>query len=115
MKDHALILPIVLKVVRKEPDDGARRSLVLAGPAAPRPEDLLGYEQVDIGPTTNFVGNHMTRGVFAVQAWQARTTMSAKTLLLQGVPHSCPSLEAAHSTNNLSKHTLHYDQRLQAQ
>ncbi|KAG1656126.1 hypothetical protein FOA52_007825 [Chlamydomonas sp. UWO 241] len=27
-----------------------------------RPEDLLGYERIASGPTTNVVGNHMTQG-----------------------------------------------------
>lgn len=31
------------------------------GPVAVRPEDLLGYEVVEVGPTTNLVGDGMSR------------------------------------------------------
>ena len=63
-----------LKVATKARDkisESLQRAMVLSGPrdSPCRPEDLLGYERVEAGPTTNLVGNHMTRG--AVELVQA--------------------------------------------
>ena len=56
---------------RDEVSESLQRAMVLSGPrdSPCRPEDLLGYERIEAGPTTNLVGNHMTRG--AVELVQA--------------------------------------------
>ncbi len=47
--------------VASKADPQSERSLVL-GSSSCCPEDLLGYERIQSGATTNLVGNHMTRG-----------------------------------------------------
>ncbi|GAX84718.1 hypothetical protein CEUSTIGMA_g12140.t1 [Chlamydomonas eustigma] len=92
------------KVARKEDPSSAsiQRSLVLGSKPTStdliRPEDLLGYERVDIGPTTNFVGNHMTQGAIdLVQAellGMADEQKEEETLLLKPVRRPAGILSA---------------------
>lgn len=55
-------------------------SLPLLPPPAPQTE--LGYERVKVGPTSNFVGNHMTQG--AIDLVQAHLEQPAGHALLLG-------------------------------
>lgn len=57
-------------------------TLVASGPLPPLLQAELGYERVKTGPTSNFVGNHMTQG--AIDLVQAHLEQPARGALLLG-------------------------------
>ena len=78
----------------------------------------LGYEKTELGPTTNFVGNHMTQGAIDLVQADLDEDPAASTPLLLDDPGKVPLLissglaNAADAGGPLNQQIEHYGWRI---
>lgn len=56
-------------------------------------EVVPGYERPHMGPTTNFVGNHMTQGAIEMVQMQLKPRLSAPQTYIEPAQSNGPSLQ----------------------